>query len=567
MDTRMARLPRGRPAARRPRRARLLSRRPVRADRGRARQAHQGLRGVLSVDRQCRRQHNQEMDALALAADIACPVHVVQPGHDHVASPETYASAEGDAVQARRRRPSGNPTRTPSTASCIARSRPRTWPPPRSPLRSWSAFSRAVCCETDCRHNTPLSSPLKAGTHRAPARRPLEYRVPAYAGTTISWIDSAMNHEDPFRFKLTDEQKHIVATVRELTQGEFKPRGLEYMDGTFPWENIRSLAEARRARHGGAGGLWRLGLRRLRHRAGARGDRQGLLRHRDGGAGRGRRADPHHRDLRAGADQAAHPAGRVHAAMHPRDLHDRARTPAPTSRTTPPTPTSTATALRLNGVKTLISRAEEAGMFVVFTRVNSKPGRDGIGCVLVEKGTPGLVLSGKLPHHGRRISARGAVRGLRAAARKTCCSREDGFKQTAVGVQHPALPQSERSRSASPKARSTRRCAMRASASAFGRPIGEFQGMRWKLADMYNDIEAGARAALSRLRHRRSVPRSDARRDGQGLLQRDVDPRHQRGDPGASAATASPTSTWCRGSIAARATAASAAAPPRRCAT
>ena len=27
--------------------------------------------------------------------------------------------------------------------------------------------------------------------------------------------------------------------------------------------------------------------------------------------------------------------------------------------------------------------------------------------------------------------------------------------------------------------------------AAFGRPIGEFQGMRWKLADMYSDIEAG----------------------------------------------------------------------------
>src|SRR5262245_66507784 len=47
----------------------------------------------------------------------------------------------------------------------------------------------------------------------------------------------------PFRFKLTDEQRRIVATVRELTQGEFKPRGLQYMDGTFPWENIRALAE------------------------------------------------------------------------------------------------------------------------------------------------------------------------------------------------------------------------------------------------------------------------------------------------------------------------------------
>ena len=35
---------------------------------------------------------NQEQDAVALAADIRCPVHVVQPGHDHVASVETYAA-------------------------------------------------------------------------------------------------------------------------------------------------------------------------------------------------------------------------------------------------------------------------------------------------------------------------------------------------------------------------------------------------------------------------------------------------------------------------------------------
>ena len=35
---------------------------------------------------------NQEQDAVALAADIRCPVHVVQPGHDHVASAETYAA-------------------------------------------------------------------------------------------------------------------------------------------------------------------------------------------------------------------------------------------------------------------------------------------------------------------------------------------------------------------------------------------------------------------------------------------------------------------------------------------
>ena len=43
----------------------------------------------------------------------------------------------------------------------------------------------------------------------------------------------------------------------------------------------------------------------------------------------------------------------------------------------------------LKGTKTLISRAPEAGMFVVFTRIDGKPGREGIGCVLLEAGTQG----------------------------------------------------------------------------------------------------------------------------------------------------------------------------------
>src|SRR5262245_37750178 len=56
---------------------------------------------------------------------------------------------------------------------------------------------------------------------------------------------------------------------------------------------------------------------------------------------------------------------------------------------------STGNRLTLNGVKTLISRAEEASMFVVFTRVDGRPGREGIGCVLVDKGAPGLEISGR----------------------------------------------------------------------------------------------------------------------------------------------------------------------------
>lgn len=39
-----------------------------------------------------RRLENQEQDALALAADISCPVHMVQAGKDHVTDADTYQS-------------------------------------------------------------------------------------------------------------------------------------------------------------------------------------------------------------------------------------------------------------------------------------------------------------------------------------------------------------------------------------------------------------------------------------------------------------------------------------------
>ena len=39
---------------------------------------------------------NQEQDALALARDIRCPVHLIQPGHDHVTSEDTYVKLKED---------------------------------------------------------------------------------------------------------------------------------------------------------------------------------------------------------------------------------------------------------------------------------------------------------------------------------------------------------------------------------------------------------------------------------------------------------------------------------------
>ncbi len=45
-------------------------------------------------------------------------------------------------------------------------------------------------------------------------------------------------------FRLTDEQRMLRRTIRELVEKEFKPRAREWdRSGQLPWDNIRRLAE------------------------------------------------------------------------------------------------------------------------------------------------------------------------------------------------------------------------------------------------------------------------------------------------------------------------------------
>ena len=146
-------------------------------------------------------------------------------------------------------------------------------------------------------------------------------------------------------------------------------------------------------------------------------------------------------------------------------------------------------ALRLNGVKTLISRADEAQMFVVFTRVDRRPGREGIGCVLVERGTPGFSVTGTYHTMGGE--------NLHEIRFEDCelppenlVLREDGFRKllSAFNTQRCLNPSISLGLAEGALEEAVRYAKER---KAFGRAIGEFQGMRWKIAEMYQDIEVG----------------------------------------------------------------------------
>ncbi|MCO6418965.1 acyl-CoA dehydrogenase family protein [Siccirubricoccus sp. KC 17139] len=295
-------------------------------------------------------------------------------------------------------------------------------------------------------------------------------------------------------FKLTDTQRQLVGSVRELAQANFRQRALRWMDGTFPWENIKELAELGvlgmtvPEEYGGLGlpvfetalileeiakvcyptAMAVLGEAGVQTRVIAKYAPEGI---------RARilpqvvsgdcilsicMTEPH-----AGTDVANY---RTNAVVK----GDR---------------------VVVNGAKTLISRAEEAGMFVVFTRIDGKPGREGIGCVLIERGTPGLAVTGTFHTMGGENLHEVRFEDVELPI-ENLVIREDGFRRllTAFNTQrclNPSISLGLAEGAFDEAVRYTR------DRPIFGKPIADFQGVRWKLADMYKDIEA-ARGLLYR---------------------------------------------------------------------
>ena len=186
--------------------------------------------------------------------------------------------------------------------------------------------------------------------------------------------------------------------------------------------------------------------------------------------------------------------------------------------------------LRLNGVKTLISRAEEAGWFVVFTRVDKKPGREGIGCVLVEKGTPGFTVTGS--YHTMGGENLHEIRFEDVELPPENLVLEDGFRKLlgAFNTQRCLNPSISLGLAEGAFEEAVKYAKDR---QVFGRAVADFQGMRWKLAEMYRDIEASRWILYRACATGEPVSRPAARRRRQDHRQRDGAARHQRGDPGA----------------------------------
>jgi len=295
-------------------------------------------------------------------------------------------------------------------------------------------------------------------------------------------------------FQLSGEQRRMVATVRDLAQGEFKANARKWMDGTFPWENMKKLAE-----------IGVLGMT-VPEEYGGLGlpvfDSALLL-------------EEIAKTCYVTAMATLGEAGvqtRVIATYAPRAIRERILPKVVSGdcmlavcMTEPHAGTDVASyrtnavikgdRVILNGTKTLISRAREAGMFVIFTRIDGKPGREGIGCVLLEPNTPGFEVTGTYHTMGgenlHEIQFNDCELPL-----ENLVIREDGFRKllNAFNTQrclNPSISLGLAEGAFDEACRYTR------DRTVFGKAVGNFQGVRWKLAEMYREIEA-ARSILYR---------------------------------------------------------------------
>jgi alkylation response protein AidB-like acyl-CoA dehydrogenase len=289
-------------------------------------------------------------------------------------------------------------------------------------------------------------------------------------------------------FQINAQQREMIASVRSLAQTEFKANAMRWMDGTFPWENMRKLAElgvlgmSVPEEYGG------LGLPIL--------DTALILEE---------IAKVDYVTAMAVLGEAGVQT-RVIARYAPASIRERILPQVVSGdcilavcMTEPHAGTDVANyrtnarivgdRVILKGTKTLISRAREAGMFVVFTRVDGKPGREGIGCVLLERDTKGFEVTGTYHTMGgenlHEIQFNDCELPL-----ENLVIREDGFRQllSAFNTQrclNPAISLGLAEGAFDEAVNYVRE------RTIFNKPIADFQGIRWKLADMFKDIEAG----------------------------------------------------------------------------
>jgi alkylation response protein AidB-like acyl-CoA dehydrogenase len=291
------------------------------------------------------------------------------------------------------------------------------------------------------------------------------------------------------RFPLTPEQEAFQARVRELADGEFRERAAGWDEREeYPWDNVKRLVEARlmgmtvpRAYGGSERPLLEviLAIETVARVCGITG--------------------------RILVDSNLGPVGTI---IHwgtdeqkrkylPMVLRGDKPAIAITEQGAGSAASDLATSARLDGdhwvldgTKRWITGAGTSQIYVVFCRFDRIPGADGIGAVIVEAGTPGLTVR----RRERAMGMRGIPEGELVLDRCRVPSGNllvgpGGFKRLMAAYNGQRLGAATVALGLAQGAfeEAVRYAGQR---EQFNRKIGEFQGLRWMIADMGMQIEA-----------------------------------------------------------------------------
>jgi alkylation response protein AidB-like acyl-CoA dehydrogenase len=289
-------------------------------------------------------------------------------------------------------------------------------------------------------------------------------------------------------FTLSSEQQEIRRLVRDIAENHFAPTALVWEEnGEFPWANIHTLAQSGvlgvtiPTEFGGAGGSWleaavvleEIGRCCYITAMAVLGEigvqSQAILLYGT--------PDQKQRYLPSIASGELICAICITEPDTGSDLKAM-RTAA----------VATDTDLIINGHKTLISRADVAGLFLVYVKFAGAEAGDGIGAVLVDRDTPGLEV-------GQRFQTLGGD-GLFEVHFHDChvdrdqvLVREDGMRRMLAAFNGQRCLNAAISVGIAQGAQD-HAIAYAKARSQGGQPIADYQGIQWMLADNAIQIEA-----------------------------------------------------------------------------
>ena len=163
---------------------------------------------------------------------------------------------------------------------------------------------------------------------------------------------------------------------------------------------------------------------------------------------------------------------------------------------------------RVTGEKIWVTNGDFAGFFVVLARLDGVPGHEGICAFVLERGTPGLQVSGKEEKMGLRSSGavsvvldgalvpRNNLLGEEGQGFKIAMASLDGGR---IGVAYQSIGVAQACLEAATHYAQER--------EAFGGPIANLQAIQWMLADTATELEAATLLA-----HKAAVLKDSGRR-------------------------------------------------------